>query len=185
MFLFAKKIIRLFVHVLRACTHSRLVLLNVDQNSCWNFKVFVNKWLRESVCQWMASLGAAHLARAEGNGATTHHLYTGKLVQGTCTFQHMTVHTVIASLSGIDLECHTRQWSSLAPFFQNVKFTYRATARDVITHRNQYKISCKIHFRMASKIRVQMCAVLEPQLQLFWNFCTNGCLSIWFILSLC
>ena len=29
--------------------------------------------------------------------------------------------------------------------------------RDVITHRNQYKISCKIHFRMASKTHVQIC----------------------------
>ena len=40
----------------------------------------------------------------------------------------------------------------------------RMTARDVITHSNQCKISCKIHFRMANMTRIQMCAVLEPQL---------------------
>ena len=61
----------------------------------------------------------------------------------------------------------------------------RATARDVITHRNQYKISCKIHFRMANKTRTQLRAILEPQLQLLYIFCTNGYFSIWFILSLC
>ena len=59
------------------------------------------------------------------------------------------------------------------------------TTCGVITHRIQYKISCKIHFRMVSKTRVLMCAILEPQLQLFWNFCTNRCLFTWFILSLC
>ena len=43
-------------------------------------------------------------------------------------------------------------------------YTNRVTARDVITHS---KISCKIHFRMANKTRIQTRAILEPQLQLF------------------
>ena len=59
---------------------------------------------------------------------------------------------------------------------------HRATACNVITHRKQCKISCKIHFRMASTTRIQICAILEPQLELF---CTNGYLSTWLILSLC
>ena len=44
---------------------------------------------------------------------------------------------------------------------------YRVTARDVITHRTQSKVSRKIHFRMANKTRIQTHAILEPQLQLF------------------
>ena len=56
------------------------------------------------------------------------------------------------------------------------------TAHDVITHRKQCKISCKIHFCMANKTSVQMCSILKPQLQ---KYCTDGCLFTWFILSPC
>ena len=45
-------------------------------------------------------------------------------------------------------------------------YTNTATARDVITNRNQCKILCKIHFRMANKTHIQTRAILEPQLQL-------------------
>ena len=48
------------------------------------------------------------------------------------------------------------------------------------------KISCKLHFHMASKTHVRMCAILEPQLYtVLLDFYTNGCLSTWSILSLC
>ena len=80
------------------------------------------------------------------------------------------------------LTCITICWSS-----PTSRSLHRATARDVITHRisNQCKMSCKIHFCMASKTHIQMCAILEPSIQLFYIFCTNGCLFIWLILSLC
>ena len=38
--------------------------------------------------------------------------------------------------------------------------TYRVTMCDVIIHRNQCKIFMKIHSHMASKTRIQMCAIL-------------------------